>query len=75
VQVEADDPALPANDGGAVHLAALPVPHPLRENNYDISPLFRACSASHTNCTLTAVTAVTAMLHQSTPRRAWISFA
>jgi UDP-glucose 4-epimerase len=40
VQLPSDDPAVPANDGGAVHLAALPTPHPLREQSYDISPLF-----------------------------------
>jgi|EP01043_Picozoa_sp_COSAG02_P014905 UDP-glucose 4-epimerase len=37
--VAQDDPALPANDGGTVHLAALPRPHPLRVTSYNISPL------------------------------------
>ena len=39
VQVAEDAPSLAANDGGDVHLAALPVPHPLRLEPYDISPL------------------------------------
>ena len=34
-----DTAATPANDGGTVHLAALPHPHPLRESSYDITPL------------------------------------
>lgn len=40
VQVDIQSTAIPANDGGSVHLAALPNPHPLREQSYDITPLF-----------------------------------
>ena len=49
VQVDVHSTELPANDGGDVHLAALPTPHPLREESYDIAPLFGESHRPHSS--------------------------
>lgn len=58
VQVDFHSTELPANDGGDVHLAALPTPHPLREESYDIAPLFGESPAQPNELSTTVRTAV-----------------